>query len=325
MANIGDVSIQTTESIRHTAVYCSARHPAWVFLSSASTHQNAVTIDGTVTWAPNVDGFEVVQLYFLSIARPTTVTTSGKGMSVGQNNQTSFILNGCFPDGLTVQGRSNSGDNRDFVFVATSVPGPTITNVFTFDKCLVEWVAGRLKGMMFNDCRFRIIGTTAVPPKDPAVSTTVVDWSVTGTPKGVCTGSNFTTDPFIDPNDPNAPKQPAWILDPGASVEFAGCSLHSLTVKEGATADIRSSECLTLEGPGAVNRRSLTMGLFTRKGENLVKFPVPFPDIAYNVSMQLQTNLIIYPPPDGALYPRVSMHGKTPGGFTVYDPEGKNG
>src|SRR5262245_47439344 len=145
---------------------------SWVFLSSASTHQNAVTIDGTITWTPNAAGFEAVQLYFLTIARPTTVTTAGKGMSVGQNNQTTFILNGCFPDGLTVNGRSNSGDNRDFVFAATSVPGPTKTNVFTFDKCLVEWVAGRLKGMTFNDCRFRIIGSTAVPPKNPTDGTT---------------------------------------------------------------------------------------------------------------------------------------------------------
>ena len=41
--------------------------PSWVFLSSGSTEQNAVTINGTVTWTPTGATMEVVQLYFLNI------------------------------------------------------------------------------------------------------------------------------------------------------------------------------------------------------------------------------------------------------------------
>src|SRR5262249_31241677 len=71
---------------------------SWVFLSSASTHQNAVTIKGKVTWKPTGTGFEVVQLYFLDIRDTTTVDTTGK-----TGGQTTFILHGCgFVDGLEV-------------------------------------------------------------------------------------------------------------------------------------------------------------------------------------------------------------------------------
>jgi len=294
---------------------------SWVFLSSATTHQNAVTINGTVTWKPTGgEKKDVVQLYFLNIEGDpdvdSTTTVDTRGKTAGQ---TTFILNGCFVDGLMVTGRSASGDNRDFVFAATSVPGPTYP--FALDSCLFEWVAGRLKGMTFNDCRFRIIGSTAVPPKDPAVNTTVVGWSVTGTSKGICTGSNFTTDPFSDPNGLNAPK---WILDPGASVEFAGCSLPSLTVKEGATADIRSSECLVVQGDGVIYRRSLSMRVGpTAAGANRVTFPVPYRSVGYYISLQL-TRAGPPPPPPASPCPCPAVTNKTNRGFTIDDPVGGN-
>src|SRR5262245_40991670 len=244
---------------------------SWVFLSSASTDQNAVTIDAEVNWTPNAPtGFEVVQLYFLNLNRTTTVDTTAK-----PDGATSFILHGCFLNGLTVNGRSATvSAKRDFVFAVTcACRGPS---TLTIDQCLFEWVAGRVTGMTFKtstgeDCQFRIIGsTTTLPNAKP--------WEVHGTAKGICTGSNFTT---------------GWKLNDKASVEFAGCSLHSLSVAAGANADIRSSECLSFIGPGAVNRRSQTMSfgptpVVTGPGATTtVPFSVPFPDNAYNVSLQL--------------------------------------
>ena len=279
---------------------------SWVFLSSGSTEQNAVRINGTVRWAPTGAGpppvFEAVQLYFLNILRPTTVTTAGKGMTGGQ---ASFILHGCFVDGLEVNGRSASGNARDFVFAATSVPGPN--NPFTLNSCLFEWVAGRLNGMTFDgDCLFRIIGSTQVPYNDP---TDIKGWFVNGTSKGICTGDNFRAD------DPTI----GWTLGRGTSVVFGGCSLSALKVEAGATADIRSSECpdLSLSGPGEVSRRSLTTSFGpTVPGANPVKFNVPFPpDPSYNVSLQLTAG------PGNAA---VTTSGKTGAGFTINDAVGGN-
>ena len=202
---------------------------SWVFLSSATTDQNAVTINGTVTWTPKIAGLmEVVQLYFLNITRPTTVTTAEKG-TMSAKNQTSFILHGCFVDGLTVNGRSASGESRDFVFAGTSVPGPF--NTFTLNKCLFEWVAGRLNGMTFTDCLFRIIGSTQVPYDNAGF---IKDWSVNGTSQGICTGSNLMIDPFATP-----PVKPSWTFKSGTKVMFRGCSpLGGKTQETGAIVDI---------------------------------------------------------------------------------------
>src|SRR5262245_41752377 len=86
---------------------------SWVFLSSASSHQNAVTINGDVRWilSDSSNTFEVVQLYFLNIFGTTTVNTTAKLPAepprTAKSGQTSFILNGCFLNGgLRVQGRS---------------------------------------------------------------------------------------------------------------------------------------------------------------------------------------------------------------------------
>jgi hypothetical protein len=263
--------------------------PSWVFLSSGSTEQNAVTINGTVTWTPTGAAMEVVQLYFLNIG-PTTVTTTGK-----MGGQTTFILHGCFVNNLTVNGRSASGATRDLVVAATSVPGQ---NVFNLNSCLFEWHAGRLNGMTFDGaCVFRIIGSTTIPA---AVS----GWSVNGTSTGICTGDNFTT---------------GWTLGPGTSVVFGGCSLTALTVEAGATADIRSSECpdSSLSGPGKVSRRSLTTSFTTKPGggANQVMFTVPFPDGAYNVSLQLTA---------GHGNALATTSNKTGEGFTIHDAGGKN-
>jgi hypothetical protein len=204
----------------------------------------------------------VVQLYFLNIGRTITVTTTGK-----TGGQTTTIFHGCFVTGLIVNGRSARGATRDFVFGVNSVPMSPVT----LNSCLFEWLAGRFGGMTFNGaCVFRIIGNTTVP-------TANVGWSVNGTSTGICTGDNFKADnPTI-----------GWTLGPGTSVEFAGCALHSLTVAAGATADIRSSECLKLTGPGPVNRRSFTKQVTTTAGDNLVTFDAPFPDTEYRVSLQL--------------------------------------
>jgi len=50
------------------------------------THQNAVTIDGTVTWTPTDAGFEIAQLYFLihdHIGRDEVRATLSEGMPGG--------------------------------------------------------------------------------------------------------------------------------------------------------------------------------------------------------------------------------------------------
>jgi len=160
---------------------------------------------------------------------------------------------------------------------------------FTIDTCLFEWVGGRLAGMTFTgDCLFRIIESTTIPNFNFDPSTSNVGWSANGTSKRICTGVNFTAETWTDPGPP--PKvlnQPAWALGPGTSVIFRGCSLGELTVVAGATADIRSSECLKLNGPGAVNRGSLYDADPTTNAPYSVTFPVPFPDAAYSVSLQL--------------------------------------
>jgi hypothetical protein len=264
--------------------------PSWVFLSSGSTEQNAVTINGTVTWRPTGATMEVVQLYFLNIG-PTIVTTTGK-----TGGQTTFTLHGCFVNGLTVNGRSAAvaGSTRDLVHAATCVPGP---NPFDLRDCQFEWVAGRLNGMTFNgECLFRIIGSTTIPNPQ------VVGWSVNGTSTGICTGDNFTS---------------GWTLKSGTSVVFGGCSLSALTVEAGATADIRSSECpdSALSGQGTVSRRSLTTSFgptVSPPGANQVMFaPLPpFPDHDYTVSLQLTA---------GPGNPRVTTSDKTGAGFKIND------
>jgi hypothetical protein len=287
-----------TEIDPNTGLAVPLRIPSWVFLSSASTHQNAVTIGGTVTWTPTGNAFEVVQLYFLNILGRTTVTTTGK-----TGGQTTFILQGCFVSGgLDVIGRSASGNTRDLVFAANCVPS---MNALTLDSCLFEWLAGRLNGMTFKTtngaCRFRIIGGTTVPGIAPGA-----DWFVNGTSQGICIGDNFT--------HPDFPNQPGWTLGPGTSVVFGGCSLAKLTVAAGATADIRSSECSSLSGPGTVNRRSLTMSFGpTVQGANPVPFAVPFPDGAYNVSLQRT---------EGTSGAPVTTGNKTGAGFTINDAPG---
>lgn len=262
--------------------------PSWVFLSSGSTEQNAVTINGTVTWTPTGAVMEVVQLYFLNIG-PTTVTTTGK-----TGGQTTFILHGCFVNGLTVNGRSAAvaGPTRDLVVAATCVPGQ---NAFTLNSCQFEWLAGRLNGMTFNGaCLFRIIGSTTIP--NPGVA----GWSVNGTSTGICTGDNFTS---------------GWTLRPGTSAVFGGCSLSALKVEAGATADIRSSECpdSALSGQGTVSRRSLTTSFGPTvhpPGDNQVTFTPPFPDDDYTVSLQLTA---------GPGNPRVTTSNKTGAGFKIND------
>jgi hypothetical protein len=278
--------------------------PSWVFLSSAGTDQNAVTISGTVTWTPTGAEFEVVQLYFLHIGATTVTTTEKTG------GQTTFILHGCFVDSLTVNGRAASGGTRDLVFAAASVPGPgtnAVTSV-TINSCLFEWVGGRVGGMTFNsprgDCLFRIIGSTSVP------GPIAVPWSVNGTSTGICNGSNFRT---------------RWTLNDTASVVFAGCSFSdppppvgppALEVAAGATADIRSSECSSFNGPGAINRRSLTTHFGpTTPGANAVTFAVPFPDGTYNVLLQLTAG------PGNAA---VTTSGKKGTDFTINDAVGGN-
>ena len=283
---------------------------SWVFLSSASTHQNAVTINGTVTWTlpATSNTFEVVQLYFLNIRGLTTVTTTDKPDGPDpptpgheQDGQTSFILHGCFlTGGLKVNGRSATvNKQRDFVFAVTCACRGRAP--FTIDSCLFEWVAGRVTGMTFDtppgkgDCLFRIIGSTTTLPN-------ATPWSVKGKATGTCTGSNFTTE---------------WKLNDQASVVFAGCSLSTLTVAAGATADIRSSECpdVSRSGPGAVNRRSLTMPYGpTVTNNNVVTFDVPFPDAAYNVSLQL-TNM-------GTLNHPPLVINKAPANFIIQEQSG---
>jgi hypothetical protein len=189
------------------------------------------------------------------------------------------------------------------------VPGPSLdTDVeprIRIDKCLFEWVAGRLAGMTLQDCLFRIIGSTVIPASKK------FGWSAKGTSTGICTGDNFTT----NPEDPNAP---GWSLEDQASVVFAGCSLSALTVAAGATADIRSSQCPELNGSGAVNRRALTMPIGpTTNAPYPVTFPVPFPDTAYSVSLQLTA-----PPTASTSIPYVDT--KTSAGFTIQNPGNNN-
>ena len=187
-----------------------------------------------------------------------------------------------------------------------------------------------------GDCRFRIIGSNQGRSRDEDIS----DWVVRGTSTGICTGSNFTNDPFIP-----GTKNPVWKLETGTNVIFRGCELSALSVAANATADIRSSECASIFGSGMVNRRSLTMCVGpTYRNENQVWFPVPFPDPVYSVSLQLTTTCdIAYgaaydpdefrsgvdqsqrgpPPPPPPLYPaRVGARFNT--GFLFNDPEGNN-
>jgi hypothetical protein len=289
---------------------------SWVFLSSASTHQNAVTINGRVDWFPTGEDFEVVQLYFLNIAgqalsQGLSVRTGSKGYG-----KTSFILHGCFIDKFVVLGRSAVDPKRDFVFAQGCAPG---SNNFLIESCLFEWVAGRVAGMKFGgDCLFRIIGSTTPPPA-------AGDWQAYGKSKGICIGDNFINDP--DQHAPNVPpKKVGWTLWDTASVEFVGCSLWALTVFPGATADIRTSECPSLSAPpdgngnkGTVNRRSLRLSVPTalppNAGNNKVTFDVPFPDNDYNVSLQLT---------DGSSNSDVKVINKTDTDFIIYDKSGGN-
>jgi hypothetical protein len=295
---------------------------SWVFLSSASTHQNPVTIDGPVTWTlPETSNtFEVVQLYFLKIGGLTTVDTTKKPAAPpdsGEAGHTTFILNGCFLNGgLRVNGRSGTDpQQRDFVFAATSVPKGT----FTIDSCLFEWVAGRLKGMEFSerkgDCLFRIIGGTTVP-------TAADDWVVNHRTRGICTGDNFETDPFN--RNPDA-KHPVWRLKDQSEVVFAGCSLAELIVQQRAYADIRSSECRIVGGfpGGVVDRRCFTARVGpTTPGVNEFKFPVPLrPGTNYSVSLQLVGDALGTPPPT---YPPAFVVGHLNTGFQIRDPQGNN-
>jgi len=98
--------------------------------------------------------------------------------------------------------------------------------------------------------------------------------------------------------------QPAWALGPGTSVIFRACSLAERTVAAGAPARLPNS-------PGAVNRRSLTMPIGpTTNAAYSVTFPVPFPDAAYSVSLQLTA-----PPTGSTGIPYVDT--KTPAGFMI--------
>jgi len=261
--------------------------PSWVFLSSGSTHQNAVTIDGTVTWTPTGDDFEVIQFYWITVDNGVVITTTGK--SAGQ---TTAVFEGCFLDALVVNGRSATGPTRDFVFCAVCVPSATPPMA---DSCLFEWVGGRVAGMTFTGaCVFRIVGSTTIP------GGASIPWSVNGTSQGICSGSNFSD----------------WALNDTADVTFGGCTLTSLAVAAGATADVRSSECpdAGLSGPGTINRRSLTTSFGpTLAGANAVTFAVPFPDASYNVALQLTAG------PGNAA---ATVTAKTGAGFTINDVAG---
>src|SRR5262249_33479591 len=104
--------------------------PSWVFRSSGSTDQNAVTINGAVKWTQRGATMEVAQLYFLNIGGTTTVMTGGK-----TDGQTTLLLHGCFVDGLKVDGRSAipTASTRDLVFAVNCAPGPR--NAFTLKSC----------------------------------------------------------------------------------------------------------------------------------------------------------------------------------------------
>jgi hypothetical protein len=252
-----------------------------------------VQITGTVTWTPTGNVTEVAWFYFLRIANTITVDTTGK-----TGGQTSMHLTSCFTDRVLYTGRSAAGATRDLFQSIGSIGGPP-PNPWTFSSAEIVWTGGRLDGMTFNGaCQFAIVGAETVP-------TGTIPWNVNGTSTGSAIGCVLT-----------AP----WNIGDSAFCAFAGSYLtQPLTVAVGASADVRGANYngnANLVGPGPINRTTHTQSFGpTVAGANAVAFAVPFPDGAYNVSLQLTAG------PGNAA---VTVTGKTGAGFTINDAVGGN-
>jgi hypothetical protein len=251
-----------------------------------------VNVTGDIFWTPVGNGFENAFLYHLTTGSSVNIDTTGK-----TGGQTSFLGFNCFLEAFNEIGRASGGPTRDLAQFFNCIPGPGPGP--TFFSVQAEWNAGRLSNMQFNgDCLFAIAAGTTIPAAS-------LPNSVNDTSTGTVTGANLTTD---------------WNVGAGASVTIAGCALNAvLTVDAAGSADVHGSNYngnANLVGPGPINRTTHTDAFGpTAIGANAVAFAVPFPDGAYNVSLQLTAG------PGNA---GVTVTGKTGAGFTINDTVGGN-
>jgi hypothetical protein len=264
----------------------------WVSITGTSGAFVDTIITGAITYTPTGAVTESVFLYHLLISTSLTANMTGK-----TGGQTGLIIFNCSVQSLNVTGRAASGATRDMVQIWNSIPGSA--PVPTFNTCFVNWNACRFGGLVFNGaCIFAIGGCETLP--GVAVAT-----AVNGTSTGTVTGSSVFT---------------PWNLAPGTKVTMSGCNITAkLGVAAGATADVRGSNYNgngNLTGLGTINRTTHTdASPLTVIGPNAVVFAVPFPDVAYNVALQLTSG------PGSAA---VTVTGKTGVGFTINDPVGGN-
>jgi len=258
--------------------------------------QRAVNITGTVAWtpgagvnAPQTNVEERLNVAFVTFEGPVVIDSTAKASNIAAP-----VFRGCiFIAGMTYNGKGISAVT-DILIVFASVLAPG-THSYNNVRHVTFHAVSMLASITFNGSTgFQILG---------GFSLGILNAEQTGPGRIVGHAIHAGVD-----------------VGAGASVVISGSVLNgNVTVAAGGTADVRGTNVngnAHLVGPGAFNRTTWT-GTFgpTTAGANSVVLDPPFPDGAYNATLQLVA---------GPGNNRATVTDKAGAGFTINDAVGGN-